>query len=59
MLLNVMLHLNYQIIKEPKDAYEFITKFPNGFKTQIGERSVQLSNGQKQCIAITRALLKQ
>jgi ABC-type multidrug transport system fused ATPase/permease subunit len=37
---------------------EFIQKFPEGFKTLVGERGIQLSGGQKQRVAIARMLLK-
>ncbi len=40
------------------NTLEFIEKFPDGFKTRVGERGIQLSGGQKQRVAIARALLK-
>jgi ATP-binding cassette subfamily B protein len=39
-------------------AHGFVSKFPDGYRTAVGERGVQLSGGQKQRIAIARALLK-
>ncbi|MDX1652740.1 MAG: ABC transporter transmembrane domain-containing protein [Brumimicrobium sp.] len=40
------------------NAYDFITSFPEGFSTEVGDRGIQLSGGQKQRIAIARAILK-
>lgn len=40
------------------NAHDFITAFPEGYGTRVGERGVQLSGGQRQRIAIARALLR-
>lgn len=38
--------------------HDFIEKLPNGYQTKIGEKGVNLSEGQKQRLSIARALIK-
>lgn len=40
------------------NAHDFIVGLPRGYDSKIGERGVNLSSGQKQRIAIARALIK-
>ena len=38
--------------------HEFVIKMPKGYETQVGERGLKLSGGEKQRVGIARTLLK-
>ncbi len=43
---------------EAANAHEFVSELPRGYATVLGERGSRLSAGQRQRLAIARALLK-
>tara|TARA_E500000178_G_scaffold356191_2_gene432327 strand:+ start:27149 stop:28960 length:1812 start_codon:yes stop_codon:yes gene_type:complete len=49
-----------EVIEAAKAAYahNFIEKLPQGYNSFLGERGIRLSTGQRQRIAIARAILK-
>ncbi|GMI93343.1 ATP-binding cassette B13, P-glycoprotein 13 [Hibiscus trionum] len=40
------------------NAHRFISRMPEGYQTNVDDRGVQLLGGQKQIVAIARAILK-
>jgi ATP-binding cassette subfamily B (MDR/TAP) protein 1 len=44
-----------------KEAFadEYISRLPEGYETKIGERGIKISGGQRQRLAIARAIIKQ
>ncbi len=43
---------------EIADAHEFVSSFPEGYNTDLGQGGVNVSGGQKQRLCIARAILK-
>ena len=40
------------------DAHDFVSSFPDGYETDLGQGGVNVSGGQKQRLCIARAILK-
>ncbi|MFA5143409.1 MAG: ABC transporter ATP-binding protein [Candidatus Omnitrophota bacterium] len=53
-------HTKDDIIRAARiaNAHDFITKMPQGYDTVVGERGFRLSGGEKQRLAIARAVFK-
>lgn len=57
---NITLFGRYQVVSEiiNQRLFEFIKYLPNGIDSDVGSKAVQLSGGEKQKIALARALMK-
>jgi ATP-binding cassette subfamily B (MDR/TAP) protein 8 len=50
--------LEVQEAARAANAHDFISAFPKGYDTELGERGVLLSGGQRQRLAIARVILR-
>jgi ABC-type multidrug transport system fused ATPase/permease subunit len=46
-----------EVVKKAR-LYDFVNQLSEGFETEIGDRGIKLSGGEKQRVAIARAFLK-
>jgi len=52
--------VSYEMVVEAaklSSAHDFITKFPHGYQTMIGDKGISLSGGQKQRVSIARQMV--
>ncbi|KAF8342939.1 P-loop containing nucleoside triphosphate hydrolase protein [Cantharellus anzutake] len=57
---DVMHNIRYEVFEVARKAnvHDAIVRLPEGYKTQVGERGLMISGGEKQRLAIARVLLK-